>query len=200
MKEIIDPEMATEFLLTTSPGSPYLNSVEFPQLSGVASYKIRFESGGRWSNYQMARPFVEFDFPSNTDAIDFVPLDATGKAASISDVFLFAASFASAGDVSGTLFEAQGLILGDGYSELLWKNATGEADIWELNGTSIIGGGSLGNPGPSWYAVGTGDFNGDGFSDILWQNSTREVVIWELNGTSVIGVGSLGNPGPTWHV
>ena len=28
-------------------------------------------------------------------------------------------------------------------------------------------------PGPSWHAIGTGDFNGDGFSDILWQNDER---------------------------
>ena len=63
----------------------------------------------------------------------------------------------------------------------------------------MIGSGSLGNPGPSWHAVGTGDFNGDGLSDILWQNSSGEVVIWEMNGTNVIGSGSLGNPGPSWH-
>ena len=35
-----------------------------------------------------------------------------------------------------------------------------------------IGGGTGGpNPGPSWNAIGTGDFNGDGHSDILWQNA-----------------------------
>jgi len=64
----------------------------------------------------------------------------------------------------------------------------------------VIGGGSLGNPGPSWHAKGTGDFNGDGFSDILFQNDSGEIVLWELNGTSVIGSASIGNPGPTWHV
>ena len=40
------------------------------------------------------------------------------------------------------------------------------------------------NPGPSWHAVGTGDFNGDGRSDILWQNADGEVAIWEMNGAS----------------
>ena len=39
----------------------------------------------------------------------------------------------------------------------------------ELKETSMIGGGSIGNPGPSWHAAGTGDFNADGYSDILWQ-------------------------------
>jgi hypothetical protein len=88
---------------------------------------------------------------------------------------------------------------GVGTSDLLWRNDSGEADIWELSGTSVIGGGSLGNPGPSWHAIRTGDFNSDGYADILWQNNSGEVAIWEMKGTSVIGGGSLGNPGPSWH-
>ena len=69
-----------------------------------------------------------------------------------------------------------------------------------MNGTAVIGGGSLGNPGQSWHAVGTGDFYGNGLSDIRWQNDSGEVAIWDMNGTTVIGGDSLGNPGPSWHV
>ena len=43
----------------------------------------------------------------------------------------------------------------------------------------MIASGSAGNPGPSWHAVGTGDFNASGLSDILFQNSSGQVVIWE---------------------
>ena len=68
-----------------------------------------------------------------------------------------------------------------------------------MNGTTVIGGASLGNPGPSWHAIGTADFYGNHRSDILWQNTSGAVVIWEMNGTSVIGGASLGNPGPSWH-
>ena len=46
------------------------------------------------------------------------------------------------------------------------------------------------NPGPSWKAIGTGDFNDDGHSDILWQNTNGQVAIWEMNGTNVIGGGN----------
>jgi hypothetical protein len=69
-----------------------------------------------------------------------------------------------------------------------------------MNGTNVIGGGWVGaNPGPSWKAIGTGDFNDDGHSDILWQNTDGQVAIWELNGTNVIGGGNVGaNPGPSW--
>ncbi len=58
----------------------------------------------------------------------------------------------------------------------------------------------LGNPGPSWHAVGTGDFNGDGYSDILWQNTNGAVAIWEMNGAKVIASAVVGNPGTSWHV
>jgi hypothetical protein len=37
------------------------------------------------------------------------------------------------------------------------------AAIWEMDGTNVIGSAVVGNPGPSWHAKGTGDFNGDGF-------------------------------------
>jgi FG-GAP repeat len=39
--------------------------------------------------------------------------------------------------------------------------------------TNIVAHNPVANPGPSWRAVGTGDFNGDGKSDILLQNTKR---------------------------
>ena len=68
------------------------------------------------------------------------------------------------------------------------------------NGTAITGGGSLGNPGPTWHEKAVGDFNADGGSDILWQNDDGTVVIWETNGANVIASAGLGNPGPSWHI
>ena len=88
---------------------------------------------------------------------------------------------------------------GDGYSDILWQNTNGKVVIWEMNGTNVVGGGSLGNPGPSGHVIGTGDYYGNGYSDIVFQNTSGEVCIWEMNGTTVIGGGSLGNPGPSWH-
>jgi hypothetical protein len=54
-----------------------------------------------------------------------------------------------------------------------------------MNGNSLIGGGAVSaNPGPSWKAIGSGDFNGDGLSDILFQNtSSGQVSIWEMGRT-----------------
>ena len=71
-----------------------------------------------------------------------------------------------------------------------------------MNGNKIIGGGAVSaNPGPSWKAIGTGDFNDDGHSDILWQNLRRQAAIWEMNGNRIIGGGTVSaNPGPSWKL
>ena len=89
---------------------------------------------------------------------------------------------------------------GDGFSDILWQNANGQAAIWEMDGTSVSSGALVGaNPGPSWKEIGTGDFNGDGFSDILWQNTSGQAAIWEMDGINRIGGGLAGaNPGPSW--
>ena len=91
---------------------------------------------------------------------------------------------------------------GGGSTDILWQNtSTGQASIWEMNGTTLVGGGPVSaNPGPTWQAVGTGDFNHDGRSDILWQNtSTGQASVWEMNGTSISGGGPVSpNPGTGW--
>ena len=82
------------------------------------------------------------------------------------------------------------------FPTFLWQNtSSGQVSIWEMNGNTLIGGGAVSpNPGPSWKAIGTGDFNDDGHSDILWQNtSSGQVSIWEMNGNTLIG-GGTGQP------
>ena len=86
---------------------------------------------------------------------------------------------------------------------ILWQNAsTGQASIWQVAGSSLVGGGPVTpSPGPSWTEIGAGDFNKDGQSDILWQNaSTGQASIWEMSGSTLIGGGPVTpNPGPAWH-
>ena len=65
---------------------------------------------------------------------------------------------------------------------------------WALNGTNVIGGAELGNPGPSWHVMGSGNYNTDGRSDILFRNSSSEVAIWSVSGGSVIDSASIANP------
>jgi hypothetical protein len=84
-------------------------------------------------------------------------------------------------------------------SNILWQNTDGPASIWEMDGNTRIGGGAVANLGPSWTAVGTGDFNGDGKSDILWQNTDGQVSVWEMDGNTRTGGGSVANLGPSWR-
>ena len=43
---------------------------------------------------------------------------------------------------------------GDGFADILWRNANGQASVWDMNGSALIGGGPVSpNPGPSWQAV-----------------------------------------------
>ena len=82
-------------------------------------------------------------------------------------------------------------------SDILFQNkATGQVSIWEMDGTSLIGGGKISpTPGPSWHAVGT-----DGGSNILLQNASGQSSIWEMSGTSHSRRRSgHPNPGPNWH-
>ncbi|HEY3621963.1 MAG TPA: hypothetical protein VGL12_06130, partial [Roseiarcus sp.] len=56
------------------------------------------------------------------------------------------------------------------------------------------------NPGPSWHAIGTGDFNGDGFSDIEWQNANGQAAVWDMNGNTRTGGGAISpTPGSSWR-
>jgi hypothetical protein len=86
-----------------------------------------------------------------------------------------------------------------GSGDILFQNTDGEAMILEVNGVNVIDANNAGtNPGGSWVAVGTGDFDGDGLFDILWQNIDGQIAIWEMDGSNVVGGGTVANPGPSW--
>ena len=125
--------------------------------------------------------------------------DQNAVAANASGTAFFAWQDASAGNPhstdTDTRIEAQAFQVprlpqpdfnGDIRPDILLQNMNGQAAIWEMNVTNVIGGGTVGaNPGPSWKAIGSGDFNDDGLADILWQNtSTGQAAIWEMNATS----------------
>jgi len=75
---------------------------------------------------------------------------------------------------------------GQGYSGLLWHNATtGEVQIWKRT-SGIVGVsrrcGSSDGCSSSYRAVTTVDFDGDGNSDLMWFNAySGEVVFWLLD-------------------
>ncbi|HUD87671.1 MAG TPA: FG-GAP-like repeat-containing protein [Xanthobacteraceae bacterium] len=91
---------------------------------------------------------------------------------------------------------------GDGYSDILWTDGSGDIAIWEMNGTTILNpsGTGVGNISTVWSVAETGDFNGDGYSDILWRDTSGDVVIWEMNGTTIGSGTGLGTISTTFTV
>jgi hypothetical protein len=88
----------------------------------------------------------------------------------------------------------------DAHSDILFRDPAGALATWQINDTTISGGGGLGNPGAGWTFEGTGDFNSDRHSDILLQNASGSVAIREMNAIAVIGGGAVGAPGGTFAV
>jgi hypothetical protein len=89
----------------------------------------------------------------------------------------------------------------NGKIDLLWHNgATGETQIWFMDGTSRVGLSQLPaslNVADSsgWTIVGTGDFNNDGKQDILWHNGTSgDTQVWYMSRDVRIGYEQT-NPG-----
>jgi hypothetical protein len=90
-----------------------------------------------------------------------------------------------------------------GLGPSIWlQNSGGPLAVWQMQGTSVIGGGLVGgNPGPAWHSLGKGDFFGDGDIDVVWQNDDGLVAIWNTSALAVIGGGLVSsNPGPSWHI
>ena len=87
-----------------------------------------------------------------------------------------------------------------GSHDILFQNVSGQLAGWEVTGASLTGSALLGaNPGPSWRAVGTGDFNDDSRPDILFQNTSGQVAIWEMmNGTNLVSGAVVASPGANW--
>jgi FG-GAP-like repeat len=90
---------------------------------------------------------------------------------------------------------------GGSSSDILWQNTSGQAAIWDMEGTSVITSGKIvPNPGATWNLLGTGDFNDDGQPDLVWQNASGQAAIWEMNRTNGIASAKVDpNPGPSWN-
>ncbi len=98
--------------------------------------------------------------------------------------------------------KAAGDFNGDSFSDILWQNDNGQAAVWLMNGTNLVGGSVVGPAvDPSWHVKAAGDFNDDFFSDILWQNDNGQAAVWLMNGTNLVSGGVVGpNPGADWNV
>jgi hypothetical protein len=91
---------------------------------------------------------------------------------------------------------------GDGKSDILLCDASGDIAILEMNGTTIINPSTtgVGNISTVWSVAETGDFDGDGYSDILWRATSGDIAIWFMNGTAISSGAGLGTIPTTFTI
>ena len=94
---------------------------------------------------------------------------------------------------------------GDGLTDILWVNDSGQVTDWlgQFNGTFHgNSGGFLGQLDTSWHVVQTGDFNGDAIDDILWRNNDGSLVEWlgQSNGSFAANANFHSQIDNSWHI
>jgi hypothetical protein len=90
---------------------------------------------------------------------------------------------------------------GDGKSDIILRSGTtGEIAQYQMNGTTLVAGLIVGNPGTDYSIKTIGDYNGDGKADLAMQNAvSNDIAIWLLNGASLLSGVLVGNPGAGWQ-
>jgi FtsP/CotA-like multicopper oxidase with cupredoxin domain len=89
---------------------------------------------------------------------------------------------------------------GDGHSDIVWRDTSGNVAIWLMNGAAVLSTGGVGGTGPAWSIVGQRDFNGDGDADLLWRDNNGNTAIWFMNGSQIASSAGVGNIPTTWSV
>jgi len=82
---------------------------------------------------------------------------------------------------------------GNGASDILWRDSSGNVGMWLMDGLSITSGSAIANIWTGWTIVGSGDFNGDGKADILSRSISGDVAIWFMDGVSIRKSRSIAN-------
>jgi hypothetical protein len=89
----------------------------------------------------------------------------------------------------------------DDRSDIVWRQNTGVAAIWRMNGATLAQGAAIGTVPANWHIVGQFDFNRDGKHDLLWYDiSTGSVALWFMNGTAVASTANLGAVTTDWVI
>jgi hypothetical protein len=87
---------------------------------------------------------------------------------------------------------------GDGSSDLLWRDQTGNTAIWFMNGTQISQSLAVGNVPTSGRSLARAI--SDGLGDILWRDRTSHLALWLMSGADVLSSASFGVVSTSWMV
>jgi hypothetical protein len=89
---------------------------------------------------------------------------------------------------------------GDGISDISWRDTSGNAAVWLMNGSALLQSAGIGSVPTTWSVVGQRDFDGDGKHDWLWRDTSGNVAIWFMNGVQVAQSSGVGMVPTTWSV
>ena len=89
---------------------------------------------------------------------------------------------------------------GDGTSDILWRNSSGQLALWLIRSGRMLSGANISTVPAAWSLAGTRVFDDDGNADILWLDNAGDVAVWQMNGLAVSAYDSLGNVGTSWTV
>ena len=126
------------------------------------------QSGGVWSQQGPKFFGTGYVAPSNNiieeGASVALSADGTtalvggpGANADVGAIWVF-----SPGDLAASTHDFNG----DGYSDIVWSDMSGDAAIWLMNGSSISSA-AIAGTAPGWSLVGQRDYDGDGKADLL---------------------------------
>ena len=101
---------------------------------------------------------------------------------------------------AGYSFVATGDMNGDGKADMLFQNASGVYASWGLDGASIIGGGTIGNPGGSFQLAKIADINGDGKADLVFEGASGNYAAWLMDDTHILQGATIGSAATSWHL
>jgi len=95
----------------------------------------------------------------------------------------------------------------DGFTDLIWQNSSGIAQVWYLGGASraqITGAALLNGGATTWKIVAAGDLNKDGVPDLIWQAPGGIAQVWYMGGTDgskIIGAAMISSiEVPNWRI
>lgn len=87
-----------------------------------------------------------------------------------------------------------------GDASVLWRDTTGDAAVWQMNGITVQTTNLLTPVPTNWFVAATGDFNADGMGDILWEDNQGKLTIWFMNGTQMKSAAPVGQLQTGWSV
>jgi hypothetical protein len=84
---------------------------------------------------------------------------------------------------------------------VLEQVASGNYEIYDIGGNTILAAYALGQLAPQWQVIGMGGFNGADTSDIVLRNSsTGQFEVADISGNNITNVAFLGQVGLDWSV